>query len=97
MLLPLENFINVKRDFINENVYIDFDHIDYRLKIPKLKDVETGEEFIQAVKYYRDKNDWHDEEFVKFYVKAVCLKKCLRPTLKDLEKIKRKWIKKNKN
>ncbi len=66
---------------------------------PKLKDITTGLEFIEAEKFYKKLYNWHDDEFLKLFVRATCAHKSLLPTKKDLEKqlrkLKKKCIKKN--
>ncbi len=62
--------------------------------IPKLKDITTAQEFIEAEKFYRKMYKWKDDEFLKLFVRVTCAEKSLLPTKKDLEKQLRKLKKK---
>lgn len=59
-------------------------------KIPKLKDISTGSEFIEAEKFCKKLYNWSDDEFLKLFVRVTCADKSLLPTKKDLEKQLRK-------
>ena len=97
MLLDINNFIEKEKKLPKH--YISREFFNYQLpKTPKLKDIETGEEYIKALQYYRKNSGITDEVILKAIVKMSCMKH--KPTKKDLEnqirKIKKKKpIKKN--
>jgi hypothetical protein len=76
-------------------VYYDASKFNYKPETPpKLKDIKTGQEFIQAEKFYKQLYQWSDDEFLKLFVRVTCAEKSLLPTKKDLEKQLRKLKKK---
>jgi hypothetical protein len=78
-------------------VYYDKLKFNYVEKPPKLKDIKTGEEFIEAEKFFKKNYQWTDEEFLKLFVRVTCADKSLLPTKKNLEQQIRKLKKKANN
>ena len=78
------------------DVYYDASKFNYEPeKPPKLTNITTGQEFIEAEKFYKKMYRWHDDEFLKIFVRVTCAEKSLLPTKKDLEKQLRKLKKKS--
>jgi hypothetical protein len=96
MLIDISKFINVKEDDVSKNGFTDSSHFNYILDIPKLENINTGVEFINACKFIKNLYSWSDDEFVMLFVKAKCVDKKYLPTKKDLEGQIRKLKKKIK-
>lgn len=92
MLIDINRFI--EKDKKLGKHFISKDLFNYTIpKPPKLKDLETGEEFIEAFKYYKRNLGIKDDTVLKAIISGCCAK--YKPTKKDLERQLRK-IKKQK-
>ena len=93
MLLDINHFIEKEKRLPKH--YVSKEFFNYQLNIsrpPKLKDLENGQEIIEAMKFYRKNLGITHEAFLKALVTMCCLKH--KPTKKDLEHQIRKMKKK---
>ena len=83
MLIDINRFIEkdkqLPKHFISKELF------NYSIAKPptKLKDLETGEEFIEAFKYYKRNLGIKDDNILKAIITICCAK--YKPTKKDLE------------